>query len=58
MRDASRDPFDAEILAGSFARRAPGIAFSEKNWRAFTQCLFFRLLPKLDVAGSSPVARS
>jgi len=24
----------------------------------FTQCLFFRLLPKLDVVGSSPIARS
>jgi hypothetical protein len=57
-RDPLRDPFDAEFRTKCFARSPASIPFSEGNWRVLHSTLVFRLLPKLDVVGSSPIARS
>ena len=56
--DPLRDPLDAEFGEKCIPNVAPSITSSEENGAYFTQCLFFRLLPKLDVVGSSPIARS
>jgi hypothetical protein len=48
------DVLGAKVLARSTA----SITSAERNWRAAKSAFVLRLLPKLDVAGSSPVARS
>src|SRR5262249_21713382 len=57
-RDPFRDPFDTEISTKYLAVGEPSIASSERDWRVLHSRLVFRLLPKLDVVGSSPIARS
>ena len=57
-RDPLRDPFDVEIRTKDFARSRVSIMFSKGIWRVLHSVLVFRRLPKLDVVGSSPIARA
>jgi hypothetical protein len=58
-RDPFRDLFDAEVWTKCLAAGGPSIASSEGNLaRTSLSPCFFVLLRKLDVVGSSPIARS
>jgi len=52
------DPFHAEVATRSLAATEPDITSSEGNLALTLVALVFRLLPKLDLVGSSPIARS